>query len=65
MRNALQPMHSHYYCQREVSHGFLWTKDLTNLLEKYENNRDKYPTFESFFSECVTFLNDYSIKAEK
>ncbi|MBN2131126.1 MAG: DUF4932 domain-containing protein [Sedimentisphaerales bacterium] len=64
VRDALQTMHSDYYFQREVSHGFLWTKDLTDLLKKYEDNRDKYPTFESFFPEIVTFLNDYSIKAE-
>ena len=63
-RNSLEPMHSDYYFQREISHGFLWTKDLTDLLETYENNRDKYPTFESFFPEFVKFLNDYSIKAK-
>jgi len=64
VRNSLQTMHSDYYFQREISHGFLWTKDLTDLLEKYENNRDKYPTFESFFPEFVRFMNDYSIKAK-
>jgi hypothetical protein len=64
-RNSLEPMHADYYFQREISHGFLWTKDLTNLLKKYEDNPDKYPTFESFFPEFVKFLNDYSIKAKR
>lgn len=33
---------------------------MDNLLKTYENQRDKYPTFESFFPEFVTFLNKYS-----
>ena len=63
-RNSLEPMHADYYFQREISHGFLWTKDLTDLLGKYESNRDKYPTFESFFPEFVRFLHDYSAKTK-
>jgi len=63
-QNSLEPMHADYYFQREISHGFLWTKGLTDLLNKYEDNPDKYPTFESFFPEFVKFLNDYSIKAK-
>ncbi len=37
----------------------------TNLLEKYENNRDKYLTFESFFPEFVDFLNEYAGKTAR
>jgi len=59
-RNSLETMHSDYYFQREVSHGFLWTKDLTDMLKKYESNPAKYPTFESFFPEIVDFLNEYA-----
>jgi len=33
---------------------------LSNLLETYEANRDKNPTFESFFPEFVTFLGEYT-----
>ncbi|MBW7992367.1 MAG: DUF4932 domain-containing protein [Planctomycetes bacterium] len=62
VRNSFETMHSDYYQQREISHGFLWIKDLTDLLRKYEANRDKYPTFESFFPEFVAFFNDYSGK---
>jgi hypothetical protein len=64
-RNSLEPMHADYYFQREISHGFLWTKDLTDLLKKYENNPDKYPTFDTFFPEFVDFLNEYAGKAAR
>ena len=53
------------YCMKnEVKAGFIWTEDAGNFLKTYESNRDKYPTFESFFPEFVKFLNDYSIKAK-
>jgi hypothetical protein len=61
-RNSLETMHSDYYFQREVSHGFLWTRDLTDFLKNYEDNRDSYSNFESFFPEFVDFLNDYTSK---
>ncbi|HCO92698.1 MAG TPA: hypothetical protein DIU00_01900 [Phycisphaerales bacterium] len=64
-RNSLEPMHADYYFQREISHGFLWTKDLTDFLKNYEDNRDSYPTFESFFPEFVDFLDDYTRKATR
>jgi hypothetical protein len=52
------------YCLKcEVRNGFVWTEDMANFLKKYESNRDKYPTFESFFPELVDFLNEYSKKA--
>ncbi|MBC8469936.1 MAG: DUF4932 domain-containing protein [Planctomycetes bacterium] len=53
-----------YYLKSEVGHGFVWTEDMGNFLKTYENQRDKYPTFESFFPEFVKFLNNYSIKAK-
>ena len=37
-------------------------EELGDLLQEYERNRDKYPTFESFFPEVVTFLNEYANK---
>jgi hypothetical protein len=36
---------------------------MSNFLKKYEDNRDQYPTFESFFPEFVDFLNEYARKA--
>jgi hypothetical protein len=51
-----------FVLKSEVGHGFVWTEDMGNLLKTYENNRDKYPTFESFFPEFVTCLNEYTRK---
>ena len=53
-----------YYLKGEVKAGFIWTEDTSNFLKTYESNRDKYPTFESFFPEFVRFMNDYSSKAK-
>jgi hypothetical protein len=54
-----------YYLKDEVKAGFVWTEDMGNFLKKYENNREKYSTFESFFPEFVDFLNEYTSKAAK
>ncbi|MHC4440702.1 MAG: DUF4932 domain-containing protein [Planctomycetota bacterium] len=65
IRNSVvDPGYMEHYLKREDRHGFVWTEDMGNFLKTYENNRDKYPTFESFFPEFVKFLNDYSIKAK-
>jgi hypothetical protein len=52
-----------YYLKYEVRRGFVWTEEMGNFLKTYESNRDKYPTFESFFPEFVDFLNEYTRKA--
>jgi hypothetical protein len=44
----------------EIRYGFLWMRKLVCLLEKHENQRNKYPTFESFFPEIITFFNNYT-----
>jgi len=62
-RSIAPPDFMDYYLKRETRHGFVWTEDMGNFLKKYESNRDKYPTFESFFPEFVDFLNEYSKKA--
>jgi len=59
VRHSFEPMYKDYYLKDEVKAGFVWTEDMANFLKKYESNRDKYPTFESFFPEFVTFLNEY------
>jgi hypothetical protein len=60
VRNSFPPVYMKYYLNDEADDGFTWTKELGELLQKYESNRDKYPTFESFFPEVVTFLDAYS-----
>ncbi len=64
IRHAFEPMYMDYYLKDEARAGFVWTGDMGNLLKEYESNRDKYPTFESFFPEFVTFLNEYAKEAK-
>jgi hypothetical protein len=63
VRHSFEPMYMDYYLKDEVRAGFVWTEEMGNFLKTYESNRDKYPTFESFFPEFVDFLNEYSKKA--
>ncbi len=65
IRHSFEPECLQDYLDAEAGYGFVWTGDLCNLLEKYESNRDLYPTFESFFPEFVTFLNEYSREAKR
>ncbi|MCP4613286.1 MAG: DUF4932 domain-containing protein [Planctomycetes bacterium] len=60
IRNSFEPEYLQNYLDKETGCGFVWTKELSNLLRTYEANRDKYPTFESFFPEFVAFFNGYS-----
>jgi len=62
IRNSFEPEYLQRYLDEDAGNGFAWTKELSDLLRTYEANRDKYPTFESFFPEFVTFLNEYTRK---
>jgi hypothetical protein len=64
VRNSFPPEYLQYYLDDEAGYGFVWTQELSELLVRYEGNRDKYPTFESFFQEFVVFFNEYSEKAK-
>ena len=63
VRHSFEPMYLDYYLKDEVKAGFVWTEEMGNFLNSYESNRDKYPTFESFFPEFVDFLDEYTSKA--
>ena len=63
IRNSFEPEYLQRYLDEDTGKGFVWTKELSDLLVTYETNRDKYPTFESFFPEIVTFFNEYTGKA--
>ena len=39
--------------RREVGNGFIDMRELDAVVSKYESQRDKYPTFESFFPRVV------------
>jgi len=41
---------------KELAQGFLYIDAITRKLEEYENNRDIYPTFESFYLELLQGL---------
>ena len=47
--------------------GFIWTRNLVNLLNTYKNQRDQYKTFESFYPKIVDFFEEESknVKATK
>jgi hypothetical protein len=57
IRNSFEPEHLQHYLDGDAGNGFVWTKELSDLLGTYEANRDKYPTFESFFPAIVVFFN--------
>jgi len=61
--SIVAPGFADWCLKREVKAGFVWIEDAGNFLKTYESNRDKYPTFESFFPEFVDFLNEYTRKA--
>jgi hypothetical protein len=44
--------------ERQKLNGFLWTDELYALLGVYENNRRRYPTFESFFPNIEAYFRD-------
>ena len=41
----------------EQAAGFVWMDELCDLLGKYESDRERYPTFRSFFPVIVEFYN--------
>ena len=43
--------------QLQSSKGFIWIKQLVNLLGTYEKNRKRYPTLESFMPQIIKFYN--------
>ncbi|MFC1736453.1 DUF6768 family protein [Candidatus Hydrogenedentota bacterium] len=51
--------------REEINNGFLWMWELSNLLMKYESEREQYPTFEAFFPEIIKFFDEYGAKFDK
>jgi hypothetical protein len=64
VRQKFEPVYTGYYLKGEAGSGFVWIEDMSNFLKQYERNRDKYPTFESFFPQFVKYLNDYTSQAK-
>lgn len=42
-----------------ISRGFYWTRELSELLDQYEKQRDKYQTLDAFMPEIVEFFQNY------
>jgi hypothetical protein len=51
------------YLEREAGFGFVWIEQMDQLLKTYETDRQRHPTFASFFPEFVTFFSEYGDKA--
>ncbi|MHC4117114.1 MAG: DUF4932 domain-containing protein [Planctomycetota bacterium] len=64
IRDSFEPEYLQRYLDEEAGCGLVWTKELSCLLETYDAVRDKYPTFESFFPEFMTFLSEYAKEAK-
>ena len=45
-----------------IRRGFIWTKELSELLGEYEAQRDIYPDLDAFFPRIVEFFNSYADK---
>ncbi len=46
----------------EKSKGFFYIEPLCEILEKYENNREKYRNFEEFYPEVISLFKNLSAK---
>ncbi|MBN2588240.1 MAG: DUF4932 domain-containing protein [Sedimentisphaerales bacterium] len=45
--------------QSDINKGFLWMRELSDLLIEYEQNRDKYPDLDAFFPKVIEFFDNY------
>ena len=64
VRDKFEPVYMGYLLEDENKAGFVWIKDMGIFLKTYEENRDKYPTFESFFPEFIKYLNNYTLQVK-
>ncbi len=46
--------------KRQHARQFVWMEELVRLLDDYEGERGRYPTFEAFFPRIVEFFNEYA-----
>ena len=42
--------------KKQVNRGWLWTRELVSLLEKYEGDRATYPTINEFYPAIIEFF---------
>lgn len=46
----------------QLQRNFRWMPELVALLREYEKHRNKYPTFEKFYPQIISFFNAYAEK---
>jgi hypothetical protein len=51
------PAQVRHEIRAEQTSGFVWMDDLCDWLRKYQSDRQRYPTFKSFFPEVIEFYN--------
>ncbi len=44
----------------QLNRGFVWIEELVSELEKYDNQRDKYPTLESYMPNLINAYHAYA-----
>ena len=47
--------------KRDEYYGFPAIKELVELLDEYENQREQYPDMEAFMPEIAEFFNQYAL----
>lgn len=50
---------------QQLSRGFIWIRELVEELEKYDKNRSKYPTLESYMPNIVAAYKTYADNMDK
>ena len=50
---------------QQLSRGFIWIKDLVEELEKYDQNRNVYPTLESYIPQIIKAYSIYANNMDK
>ncbi|GFP75265.1 DUF4932 domain-containing protein [Clostridium fungisolvens] len=53
---------SEYYINLDTSKNFIYINAITEKLKEYENNRDKYTTFDDFYPKLIEVFKELSEK---
>ena len=46
---------------RHYQKGFLWIRELSEQLSRYEQERDPYPTLNDYLPEIIRFYDNFSL----
>ena len=46
--------------KNQVKKGFEWTGELSDELARYEDQKDRYPTLESYMPNLIKFFDNYA-----